>query len=38
MFDSTKSLARAEHSEQDIEKTIEVAGETIIQLKDSENH
>jgi glutamate-1-semialdehyde 2,1-aminomutase len=27
-----------EHSEQDIEKTIEVARETIIQLKDSENH
>jgi glutamate-1-semialdehyde 2,1-aminomutase len=27
-----------EHSEQDIEKTIEVAEETIIQLKDSENH
>jgi glutamate-1-semialdehyde 2,1-aminomutase len=27
-----------EHSEQDIEKTTEVAGETIIQLKDSENH
>jgi glutamate-1-semialdehyde 2,1-aminomutase len=27
-----------EHSKQDIEKTIEVARETIIQLKDSENH
>jgi glutamate-1-semialdehyde 2,1-aminomutase len=27
-----------EHSEQDIEKTIEVAQETIVQLKESENH